>query len=59
MQEAVFIRRNIDKWKKMEIMVGDKLFTTPDDMVAAYNEITSDLAFAQTQYPSSPVTSYQ
>ena len=58
MQEAVFIRRNIDKWKKMEIMVGDKLFTTPDDMVAAYNEITSDLAFAQTQYPSSPVTSY-
>ena len=58
MQETVFIRRNIDKWKKVELMAGDNLFTTPDEMVDAYNEITSDLAFAQTQYPASPVTSY-
>lgn len=42
----------------MELMEGDEVFTTPDDMVNAYNDITSDLAFAQTQYPDSPVTSY-
>ncbi len=42
----------------MEAMIGDNLFTTPDDMVDAYNEITSDLAFAQTQYPNSPITAY-
>ena len=58
MQEAVFIRQHIEKWKQMELMLGDTVFTTPDDRVKAYNEITSDLAFAQTQYPSSPITVY-
>ena len=48
MKEAVFIRKNINKWRKMENMVGDELFTTPDEMADAYNDITSDLAFAQT-----------
>ena len=48
MKEAVFIRRNIDKWRKMENMVGDELFTTPDEMADASNDITSDLASART-----------
>ena len=39
-------------------MEGDDVFTTPDDMVNAYNDITSDLAFAQTHYPDSPITTY-
>ena len=58
MQEAVFIRQNLEKWQAMERMVGDSVFTTPDELVQAYNELTSDLAFAQTQYPASPVTAY-
>lgn len=40
------------------MMEGDDVFTTPDDMVNAYNDITSDLAFAQTHYPDSPITTY-
>ena len=51
MKETVFIRRRLEKWKEMENMVGDTVFATPDDVVKAYNEVTSDLAFAQTQYP--------
>lgn len=58
MQEAVFIRNHLEKWKQVELMLGDTVFTTPDDRVKAYNEVTSDLAFAQTQYPSSPITAY-
>ncbi len=58
MQEAVFIRQNLKKWQAMENMAGDTVFTTPDELVEAYNELTSDLAFAQTQYPASPVTAY-
>lgn len=58
MQESVFIRQNYAKWRKIEWMVGDRVFTGPDDLVDAYNEITTDLAFAQTQYPDSPVTAY-
>lgn len=58
MKETVFIRRRLEKWKEMENMVGDTVFATPDDVVKAYNEVTSDLAFAQTQYPDSSITSY-
>jgi uncharacterized membrane protein SpoIIM required for sporulation len=58
MQEAVFVRQNIEKWKKVEVMIGDTVFATPDEKVEAYNEVTSDLAFARTQYPGSPLTSY-
>ena len=39
-------------------MYDDTVFTTTDELVEAYNEVTSDLAFAQTQYPSSPITTY-
>ena len=58
MREAVFIRQNIEKWKKVELIIGDTLFTTPDETVAAYNQVTSDLAFAQTHYPDSSITEY-
>ena len=58
MQEVVFIRHNIEKWKKIESIIGQHATTKPDDLIVAYNEVTSDLAFAQTQYPSSPVTEY-
>lgn len=58
MKEAVFIRQNIEKWRKVELIIGDTLFTTPDDTVVAYNQVTSDLAFAQTHFPDSSITEY-
>ncbi len=58
MKEAAFIRQNIEKWRHVELIIGDTLFATPDETVAAYNQVTSDLAFAQTHYPGSSVTDY-
>ena len=58
MKEVTFIRRNIEKWKETEKVVeqADKL--TPDRLADAYTELTADLAFAQTHYPSSYKSTY-
>nr|AKF17186.1 membrane protein [uncultured bacterium Csd4] len=42
----------------MEFQAMSDNYSTPDQMVEAYNEVTSDLAFAQTHYPNSPITNY-
>ena len=58
MKEAQFVSRHIEKWRKAEMLLGDRLFATPDELVDAYNEVTSDLAFSQTHFPESAVTPY-
>lgn len=58
MKEIQFIRYNIEKWERLETMVGDLAAYSPDDIADAYKEVTADLAFAYTHYPSSRVTPY-
>lgn len=58
MKEVVFIRRNIEKWKKTEKVVDQAGRLNPDLLAQAYTELTADLAFAQTHYPASRITIY-
>ncbi|MBR5688327.1 MAG: stage II sporulation protein M [Prevotella sp.] len=58
MKEAIFIRQNMEKWKIAERRTFDFSNSSPDELVEAYTEVTADLAFAQTHYPNSRVTSY-
>lgn len=58
MKEVVFIRRNIEKWKKTEKVVEQAAKVSPDRLADAYTELTADLAFAQTHYPGSRITIY-
>ncbi len=58
MKEIQFIRYNIEKWERLETMAGDLAAYSPDDIADAYKEVTADLAFAYTHYPSSRVTPY-
>ena len=58
MKEAIFIRQNLEKWKIAERRTFDFSNSSPDELVEAYTEVTADLAFAQTHYPNSRVTSY-
>lgn len=58
MKEVVFIRQNIDKWRKTEQTVEDFELASPDELADAYIDVTSDLAFAQTHYPDSRITLY-
>ena len=56
MKEVTFIRRNIEKWKETEKVVEKADKFNPDRLADAYTELTADLAFAQTHYPSSRIT---
>ncbi len=57
-KEILFIRQNIKEWQHIEAMTSRLDIETPDDISAAYIRVTSDLAFAQTHYPSSRITQY-
>ena len=58
MKEFTFIRNNIDKWQKAEIVVSDAASQSPDRLAEVYTDLTSDLAFAQTHFPDSRITLY-
>ena len=57
-KEFTFIRNNIDKWQRAEIVVDDAASQSPDRLAEVYVDLTSDLAFAQTHYPDSRITIY-
>ncbi|WP_291528343.1 stage II sporulation protein M [Bacteroides sp. UBA939] len=58
MKEVTFIRRNIEKWKEVEKMVGQAITLSPDRLADVYTDLTADLAFAQTHFPLSRITIY-
>ena len=58
MKEVTFIRRNIEKWKETEKIVEQAVGLSPDRLADAYTDLTADLAFAQTHFPTSRITIY-
>lgn len=58
MKEFTFIRNNIDKWQRAEIIIESAASQSPDSLAKVYTDLTSDLAFAQTHYPDSRITLY-
>ncbi len=54
MREALFVKRNSDKWRDME----QNPTRDPDELTARFVELTDDLSYAQTFYPNSNVTRY-
>ncbi|MDO4163768.1 MAG: stage II sporulation protein M [Bacteroides sp.] len=58
MKEVTFIRTNIDKWKEAERVVEQAESVSPDRLADVYTDLTADLAFAQTHFPTSRITIY-
>ena len=58
MKEVVFIRKNIEKWRKTEQVVDNAARLSPDELADTYTDLTADLAFAQTHFPTSRITIY-
>ena len=58
MKEVTFIRRNIEKWKEAEKVVEQATSLSPDRLADVYTDLTADLAFAQTHFPTSRITIY-
>lgn len=58
MREAAFIKQNSEKWKKFEILLGERYTGDPDKLSELFIELTDDLSYAQTNYPSSKINIY-
>jgi uncharacterized membrane protein SpoIIM required for sporulation len=54
MREALFVKQNSAKWKAYEQLQTKD----PDEMANRFIDITNDLAYARTFYPSSKTTAY-
>jgi uncharacterized membrane protein SpoIIM required for sporulation len=53
-REALFIKKNKDRWLRNQHMPSDN----PDEMASDFTQLVEDLAYAKTFYPSGKVTGY-
>lgn len=58
MREAAFIKLNQERWKGFEKALEPGRPVSPDKLAEMFIQLTDDLAFARTQYPSSRTTTY-
>ena len=58
MKELTFIRNNYEKWQAAEAALQAVDQQSPDTLADLYVDLTSDLAFAQSNYPKSRITLY-
>ncbi len=54
MREALFIKKNKDRWLRIQHQPS----ADPDEMAADFTQLLDDLAYAKTFYPAGKVTSY-
>jgi uncharacterized membrane protein SpoIIM required for sporulation len=54
LREALFIKRNKDRWTRIEEEASDD----PDEMASDFTQLVNDLAYAKTFYPSGKVTKF-
>ena len=54
MKEAVFVKRNTEKWQEYESTPAHD----PDQLTERFIELTDDLSYARTFYPNATVTRY-
>lgn len=58
MREALFVKKNNEKWQLFEDVLDKKAGLSPDKLSDLYIEITDDLSFAKTFYPGSRTVAY-
>ena len=58
MKEVKFIHNNRQKWERFSHLLEKRNNVTPDDMAQLYQEVTDDLAYANTYFPDSKTAFY-
>ncbi|MCB9201446.1 MAG: stage II sporulation protein M [Flavobacteriales bacterium] len=58
MREAAFVEQNKKKWTDFERNLKLNIVSNPDKLATQYNELSNDLAYAQTFYPNSKTQEY-
>ncbi len=57
MREAAFVKQNMVRWKEYERLLEEQMLE-PEKKSEIFIQLTDDLSFAQTQYPTSETTRY-
>ncbi|MEJ2053310.1 MAG: stage II sporulation protein M [Calditrichaceae bacterium] len=58
MQEVLFLKQNMEKWKQFEAVIQSNKRVNPDQLASLFIELTDDLSYARTFFPSSKTTRY-
>jgi len=58
MTELLFIKVNIERWKKFEAVLVRPSQISPDELAGLYSQVTDDLAYARTFYKNSQTEKY-
>lgn len=58
MRESSFVNRNKARWEEFEKIVNNQDRSSPDKLAELFIQVTDDLSFARTQYPTSRTTQY-
>lgn len=58
MREVTFLKKNAEKWKEVEVFLFSKDKVDPDKLADLFIELTDDLSYSRTFYPSSKTTQY-
>ncbi len=58
MREVAFVKKNKDRWQLFEDVLSNKKNLDPDRLSELYVEITDDLSYAKTFYPTSNTVVY-
>src|SRR5215204_1702474 len=58
MRESAFILRNKPRWEEFEKIMKGQQQAPPDRLAELFIQVTDDLSFARTQYPTSRTTQY-
>ena len=58
MKEITFLRQNEKKWTELEKELHETTDRNPKRLAEQYIELTDDLAYSRTHYPSSKTTDY-
>jgi uncharacterized membrane protein SpoIIM required for sporulation len=58
MREAAFVKNNKSKWQSVEKKLYSTVIKDIEELKSIYLDITEDLSYAQTHYPSSTTTQY-
>ncbi len=58
MRESSFVNRNKARWEEFEKVVNNQDRSSPDKLAELFIQVTDDLSFSRTQYPTSRTTQY-
>ncbi|WP_321285421.1 stage II sporulation protein M [uncultured Sunxiuqinia sp.] len=58
MKEIVFIKRNSDRWRKVEDLLSNNINMQSDELYELYVELNDDFSYANTFYPQSETVYY-